>query len=867
MSLVRASLDASRNPKRKAEECLAGGDFVDLARMSRAKPSADGGGDRRGNVIGHAFREDGGRVLGPYDAKLEEESLRWSGSGGRLQFFVKLITGKTILVRASCWDTVRKVMEEVERRSGIPVGDQRVIFRGKQLGHERLLNECGVKNDCVLQMVARMRSAECAPMWREVEDMKLLMRKICCQQFLYGRSEKLNNWFYHMLARILACEIKDLQKHVRVLCDSNFPVELIKVYLSPVETNKNCAFDCITQIIAASMGKSKGVNVVFYPLVLEFGKMLSTVGYDNKLYLSCRKAISHLAYDYSAWTGAMHTLQDILPFVSQTAEKLSEDLGASLQSHVDGGPSMDDIQDFSAFIALLKHVIKERSGTLGYALTPVLDVGTVHDHALEVTIFLYAVYGDLLAKISSCLKIMENSIIQPGKEGQVHHKGWPRYLPILKVLYGISKLYLGAEEHYRTMLTSRKAALSFLVSTYANRDEDPFWALELKGFLDFKARRHLVMLLFPEVHYDYEELHELLIDRSNLLAESFEYIRRADRNTLHSSLFVEFKNEEATGPGVLREWFFMVCQAIFDTGNPLFIACPNDRRRFYLNQASTVEPLHPDYLRFCGRVIALALRHKVQVGIVFDRVFLLQLAGMPVTLEDIRDADPELYRSCKHILDMDAEFVDTDALGLTFVREVDEMGCMKVIELCDGGKTKVVNSCNRAEYVDLLIHNRFVASTSQEMLYFANGFGDILSDSSQCQCFFRSLDLEDLDLLLQGSAADISVEDWKAYTLYNGYKETDPQIGWFWKVVEEMSAAQRRMLLFFWTSVKYLPPEGFRGLASHLHLSRVFSEDRLPSSHTCFLRLSLPTYSSFKMMRAQLSIITQEHVGLSFGTY
>ena len=48
--------------------------------------------------------------------------------------------------------------------------------------------------------------------------------------------------------------------------------------------------------------------------------------------------------------------------------------------------------------------------------------------------------------------------------------------------------------------------------------------------------------------------------------------------------------------------------------------------------------------------------------------------------------------------------------------------------------------------------------------------------------FFQSLELEDLDWMLHGSETAICVDDWKAHTEYNGYKETDPQIFWFWKV-------------------------------------------------------------------------------------
>lgn len=196
--------------------------------------------------------------------------------------------------------------------------------------------------------------------------------------------------------------------------------------------------------------------------------------------------------------------------------------------------------------------------------------------------------------------------------------------------------------------------------------------------------------------------------------------------------------------------------------------------------------MHLEYFSFSGRVIALALMHKVQVGIVFDRVFFLQLAGMTVSLEDIRDADPYLYSSCKQILEMDPETVDQDALGLTFVREVEELGTRKVVELCNDGRSIAVNSKNRKEYVDLLIEHRFVTSISEQVVRFAQGFTDVISTTSLRKSFFQSLELEDLDWMLHGSESAISVEDWKAHTEYNGYKETDPQIFWFWKVCSSL---------------------------------------------------------------------------------
>ncbi|CAI0440115.1 unnamed protein product [Linum tenue] len=150
---------------------------------------------------------------------------------------------------------------------------------------------------------------------------------------------------------------------------------------------------------------------------------------------------------------------------------------------------------------------------------------------------------------------------------------------------------------------------------------------------------------------------------------------------------------------------------------------------------------------------------------------------------------------------MDADFIDSDALGLTFVREFEELGSRNFVELCPGGKNVIVNSKNREEYINLLIHHRFVTSISEQ-------------------------------------------------------------------IVGEMSAEQRRILLFFWTSVMYLPVEGFRGLSSRLYIYKSREpHDHLPSSHTCFYRICFPPYPSKDIMQDRLRVITQEHIGRSFGTW
>ena len=196
--------------------------------------------------------------------------------------------------------------------------------------------------------------------------------------------------------------------------------------------------------------------------------------------------------------------------------------------------------------------------------------------------------------------------------------------------------------------------------------------------------------------------------------------------------------------------------------------------------ASAVDPLHLKYFTFAGRIIGLALMHKVQVGIVLDRTLFLHLAGRSITLEDISVADPVKYASCKRILEMNA--AEIDDLYLTFSRGAHELGTRETIDLCPGGQDISVNIRNREQYIDLLIKNTFVDSISAQLTHFTQGFTDILVNPDRRKEFFECLDLEDLDRLLGGSNDTINLQDWKSHTQYNGYKEKDRLITWFWKV-------------------------------------------------------------------------------------
>ncbi|KAK9151435.1 hypothetical protein Syun_009744 [Stephania yunnanensis] len=793
-----------------------------------------------------------------------------------LHFFVRMMSGgNTIVIHARSDDSVESVHRQIMRITGIPLMEQRLIYRGKQLQWEQKLADCAVQNDAGLQLVGRMRSTGYPKTWQVVDDLVSFICRLCKKESpsmargVLSRVEQ----FIRMIPN--DDDTGTDSGHVHVFKSGGAPSALVMLFLSPIEGNKECSTEAIEQFVNAKtyvLPQKKRIQCV--SIVLEFCKLLSKTAPDDPLYFMCRRTLASLLETirivhnskYFKQAKPAFVIQELFPFVRELANMLINNLDLNVKPAPCAKMDPSIVRDFVAFVGPMRNAIEEQVGGKEHIPICLLDdrpcyVGEIGS--------LHVVYLELLESVGECLEKVENILkTKRAKDIDTCLLGSIQYLTMLKELNNISKLYEGAEERLHTLMKSRQLPLNALIR-YSKKSDNHQWLLEYKDVTFFESRRHLIMMLFPDIKEDYEEMHEMLIDRADLLVESFRYITQAEPEALRSPLFMEFKHEEATGPGVLREWFYRLCQEIFNPENGLFISCPNDQRRFYPNPASRMNPEHLNYFGFCGRVIALALMHKVQVGIAFDRVFFSTLAGRDVCLEDVQDADPYLYMSCKKILEMDADFLDSDGLGLCFVTEIEEFGSKLLVELCPGGKDIALNSQNREEYVKLLLNHRFMTSISEQITHFAQGFADILSRPTLQPFFFQSLDLEDLDKMLRGNGDGISVDDWKAHTDYNGYKETDCQISWFWKLVKKMSEEQKRALLVFWTSLKYLPVEGFRGLQSRLYIYKVTdcADRRLPTSHTCFFRLCLPAYQSLSVMDKSLQIITQEHVTSSFGIW
>jgi hypothetical protein len=180
-------------------------------------------------------------------------------------------------------------------------------------------------------------------------------------------------------------------------------------------------------------------------------------------------------------------------------------------------------------------------------------------------------------------------------------------------------------------------------------------------------------------------------------------------------------------------------------------------------------------------------------------------------------------------------------------------------ELVPGGKDKQVTMENRNEFVKLRIEYEFKVQCASQIASFKKGF-DRLVDKPVLKHILTPYDLEQM---ICGQRS-LDFNELKKYCIYaNGFHPEHQVIKWFWEIVlGEWSNEQRRALMTFSTGSDRVPVNGLKAMKFYIIKDQENASDqKLPTSHTCFNQLVFPEYSTKDILREKLQHAVDNSTG------
>lgn len=321
-------------------------------------------------------------------------------------------------------------------------------------------------------------------------------------------------------------------------------------------------------------------------------------------------------------------------------------------------------------------------------------------------------------------------------------------------------------------------------------------------------------------------------------------------------VFVNAAGREEMGidaGGLFKEFWLDLSTLVFDLEYGLFLTT-SSQQLLYPNPHSGSahfrrESDHLTLFQFVGRVVGKALYEGVVLQPKFAHFFLAKLRNHGFNhLHDLPSLDAELYKNLRFLQAYEGDVQD---LALTHTVTVDVFGQPQEIELVPGGANMPVTNANRTRYVHLVANFYLNTQLQAQCAAFRRGLSDLI-DPRWLQMFNEP----ELQVLISGKSGSIDVDDLRANTKYaGGYFAMDKRVAWLWKAVASLSPSEQAAFLRFVTSCQRAPSLGFASLTPQFCVQKILirsDDELLPSSSTCFNTLKLPTYSSYKVLRAKL---------------
>ena len=376
------------------------------------------------------------------------------------------------------------------------------------------------------------------------------------------------------------------------------------------------------------------------------------------------------------------------------------------------------------------------------------------------------------------------------------------------------------------LATKCKASLSLEI----RRDLIP--RLLLEWFFEISANHH-----FPVKLEVSQEPEERIVEETISALSTYDKIDFIFSNRVE----VKFTGSRAVGVGPLNELLSKVLPQMFVQTAGLFAY--SDSREVLMKPVPlpTAEPArstHVRKLRQVGRLMALAIRREIVVGIYLTPGCLMQLisgGGDEKILEILGEEDPE---KLSHLLKLRTSI--EGVLGAPFPSGDDEL-----------------NAENEELFILAHAKEQVLNSVQEQMRIVAMGIYDILP-FGELSWF---LNPDEIRPLFEGNR-NIDVQALKTsstVSLPSSYLagEVIPEIEWFWEIVEQFTPQLLADLLLFVSGSKFPPIHGFSGPGKdrdwlQIYIDPSVPQNSFPRSQVCFVQLKLPRYTDKETMQSRL---------------
>ena len=332
------------------------------------------------------------------------------------------------------------------------------------------------------------------------------------------------------------------------------------------------------------------------------------------------------------------------------------------------------------------------------------------------------------------------------------------------------------------------------------------------------------------------------IRRKNLIEDTLNELSKPGIK-LQNPIKVKFIGEQGVDEGgVRKEFFLLFIRQIFDPDYGMFNY--NKNTRFYWFNHYTFEPKIKYEL--IGIIFGLAIYNNIILDVKFPLVVYKKLLGYKLTIEDMKECDPELYSTLSFLIKTTDKNLK-DSLEQDFTVVDDKFGEKLTIPLKPDGDKIMVDINNKDEYVELYLDWYFNKSIKEVFISFEKGFYRVFNRDLS-----KVLSAEELELIICGTQV-LDFNELKKNCHYEEYTENSETIKYFWEILLEFNEEEKKKFLSFVTGCDRAPIDGLGSLP--ITVSNGGTKlNQLPSAHTCFNNLILPDYKNKEVMRKKIHI-------------